>query len=266
MAENQNQTLDDLRIELIKSWDLERMDFYTDKKEETLPLFSSFISKNDKETLKSNENLLYYYQTHILPQPFFGNLRNPKVVILALNPKYSPIESTFESNEVLGNLGYENYIENTNQVFKNINYTCTLDWWKETFKDLLTDGGMEEMLENVAILNWCGYHSVNYKSIPAKAKKGPKLPTSKATINYVKKIIENDNDVLIIKIWGTEWDSLLKNKKYLTVNSIHRTNHIILESIKTENREAFITSFKELILEKDESKIKVIIEKIFKLK
>ena len=147
---------------------------------------------------------------------------NPKIVILALNPRYTPLRSEAESKKILESLNnnYELYIENINQVFNKeafINeknnaekHMSTLKWWKDTLKELIDQNDdWKTFLDNVAIFNYCGYHSISYKDLPKEVVNNGKLETELGILDYVKNLIDKDNTV-VIKLWGNAWKPVLK--------------------------------------------------------
>ena len=199
--------------QLRKAWKLTRNEYCCGHKK-----FYSYVSAADEKAFKDDQELFFYYQTHILPQPFFGKIENPKIVILALNPKYLPLESESEIKKVfkltkdkkyISDNELSTYINNTNKIFEEDE--CTKQWWKNNVFDGLEYSDIDVILDNVAIFNLCGYHSLNYQSIPRNVLER-ELPTQTALKEHLAFVLSQEN-VQIIKIWGVEWKDFLEQIK-----------------------------------------------------
>jgi hypothetical protein len=214
-----------------------------------------YISSVDYDKLKNKLLMPCYYQTNILPQPFFGNIESPEIIVLAKNPKYEGKKSVDESEEIINkssaNYPEDIFLENRNKYFEN-NRTnhCTLDWWKKSFCELIGDKCFEDVLDNVGIFNLCGYHSKNYFDLPKKIRKdiGEEiLPSQEALKEHLNKLINAPTTKLVIIIWGEKpWRSFLDinydEEKLLIVNEEKQQNPIIKYAKKYNH-------FKELISE-----------------
>lgn len=257
---------------LINLWELSKIE-YKNFKGETI---SSYIAKVDANSLKEGQDLSYYFRTHILPQPFFGNIDNPEIVILALNPKYSPIDSENECKAVLEkkeiNGDFNEYIKHIDEVF-NVEKGHTLEWWSKVFNGLISKNDVNEktigtILSKVAIINFCGYHSSSFEAIPNNVidEKMWINSTQTQTKDYVQYIIK-EKSPLIIRLWGNEWNTVLGTLKekelneVLFVNAKCAANGVILNGIHEKNKENFKEEFK-LFLEGKSSaaKLKSIVE------
>ena len=217
-----------------------------------------YVSAKDYDSLKNEEKLAlsYYYQTHVLPQPYFWNIDDPKIVVLAKNPTYDIKYEKKETDKLLEiykeykedeaniiydngyNLLFEQYDKKTEKVL------CTKKWWSSTFGDLATTYGLENIKKKTGIFNLCGYHSKSYFDVPKGIlESGNVLPTQKCLREYLRKLIKTD--VLVIIIWGEkDWSNFLKDEyfddqlkqgKIFVVNKGNSANRYITSSKQYDN-------------------------------
>lgn len=247
MKDNPKKTVDLLK----EAWKLEKIEI-------TFPGVSQkthYIAKADYDKMNNKLSISYYYHTHVFPQPFFGNIENPKIIVLAKNPRYKKIES---ENEI-DNLNLEKYIDDPNVIFGEGGHTKK--WWNESFKELIFDENFDIFLNNVGIFNLCGYHSETYFDVPKRILKDmgdyKVLPTQQVLKEHLKELINVDNLPIVIVIWGMkEWKSflgenifeqLINQEKLLVVNegqNVSKQNHSINKAKKYKD---FEEKLKELI-------------------
>ena len=119
---------------------------------------------DDKKTTK--------LQFHVLPHPYFGNVKNPKILFLAKNPSYADyyeddIDTYLYLKNNEGNLS--NYLNNLKKAnfFKmwndeaNISFVSSWKWWnKKIIRNvkLIND----DDLEKIGFINLCGYQSKSF--------------------------------------------------------------------------------------------------------
>ena len=155
------------------------------------------FSRYDLEAIKTVDNkpildLCNMYAPNCIPHFFFGNIVNPKKIILGNNPSYSQIFEDIEYNEfrkdilnVYKNYSLNNYIDFTNELYdirkkydayekdKDIipskrgnGNRSTYEWWNDfVFKN------SKFKIEETAIFNLVGYHSYSYNKIKSEAFK-----------------------------------------------------------------------------------------------
>jgi hypothetical protein len=216
---------------LYESWDFD-IDNKVSKKDAVVLYYH-------KELGKENLKLSYFYQTHVLPHPWWGNINNPKVIVLGLNPSYDPINDEMDDklpgvyDALLNNID-----KNKNPInWLNFSHAITSQWWKETLGSLITSVGKESIYKNVGFFNLCGYHRDSYKNVQQKCliKKenmnhdlkefvnkfdfisqslsdqipiynDKYLPTQNAIILHINKLIRSSEVKHVILLWGhKEW-------------------------------------------------------------
>lgn len=224
------ESIDTLDL-LYDSWDFDIQNRVSNKD-------SSVLYENKREDIKLN--LSYFYQTHLLPQPWWGNIIDPKVIVLALNPSYDPINDEKDERipgviESLNN----NLIsgQHTMNWFKFQDAEAT-KWWMRTLGDSYNKNDLDLIYKNVGFFNFCGYHRDSFKNVTQKClikkpsfSKGLRnfvdtfddivrnlsdknipfyndkyLPTQNAIVLHINKLIRSSKTKNIVVIWGyKEW-------------------------------------------------------------
>lgn len=252
------KTKDELLDELKNSWKLKTLNF---ESIEGLSL-NYYLSIEDYDELKDKKSLLYFYQTHVIPQPFFWEIDKPKIVVLAKNPTYNINREENETNELLKcskysiediicNHGNDLLFSKELEDFLENDEMCTKNWWLETLDSLVSSGHeLNDIMGKVGIFNLCGYHSKEYFDVPKDILNEGEtlLPTQKRLQTYLKKLLE-DKKIFVIIIWGeTEWRKFLGNKYFnrdrLLIVNANKNNK------KTRNR--FISKSGNYDAKKDE--------------
>ncbi|MDE6407044.1 MAG: hypothetical protein K2K50_00365, partial [Anaeroplasmataceae bacterium] len=194
-----------------------------------------YISQNDKAPGKVPQSFFDNYKTHVVPLPFWGNIKDPDYIVLGLNPSYEPFVDELESSlfyDELKNTLEEssktkiNWLDKNfdlrakllvkelnlnindtkiNKISKNNKVNATAKWWNEVFDiEFKNEEIKKSAFGKIAFFNLCGYHSGSFNETGIKA-----LPTVKATIEYVKCLMktqtEEKKDRRIILICGAIW-------------------------------------------------------------
>lgn len=284
--------------ELREAWKLKKIFFNSSIQSLN---FDSYISEEDFEHIKEDKRneFFNFYQTHVLPQPFFGNIEDPKIVVLAKNPAYDIFNEVVEFDALKkGYISKHNEDENlinfisnggNDTLFdnefldENNNCYCTKKWWNTVFKDLLPEGGIKKILTKIGIFNLCGYHSRSYYEFPKYFLKDEKVcfPTQTALKEHLKQL---PNGTIFIIIWGEpEWirflkdedeDNFFKNRHLLVVNKnkdgkSYSTKRTIVNSDNFNKSvdDVFKEAFKALaVSETDEKEINIIKDYIREIK
>ena len=176
------------------------------------------------------------YELTVYPHQWWGNIANPKVVVLALNPGYSQgvdeldsilfgnlIEKNYNSDDYYQFLfgdecGASEFSKNGNKIlFKYSSVSC---WWRKVFEEVLPNdlsGNLSEeekntinlFNHNVAFFNLVGYQSKDTSDLYTKSNSTDKI------VEYVNDLVNKDR--LFIFVWGKgEWV-----KKGLKINDMN---------------------------------------------
>lgn len=177
--------------------------------------------KGDKNHIGFNFNYL--------PQPWWGNIKNPNMIVLVLNPRINskPLHDN-KNKEEQDDIDYRSQIKNiTSDSINWLNFEKSDSgiWWRQTFDDILkqtkTKISENDINEKVGCFELFGYHSNNAFSngnynTNEKLIKGEfgidetkMLPTQKAVVKHIQSLLE-DEDRLLVIIWGQKyWKELL---------------------------------------------------------
>jgi len=155
-----------------------------------------YISRYDELVIKDIDDkplieLSNMYASKCIPHFFWGNIINPKFIILGNNPSYSSVFDEAELNlygkdliDIYNNYSKDNFINfsddkyniRENDYYKEkLPSKCglrgnrsTYEWWHDVTKDDLELTKAFQKNE-VAVFNLVGYHSYDYKHIKEKA-------------------------------------------------------------------------------------------------
>ena len=182
-----------------------------------------YLSRYDELVIRQIDNkplieLSNMYASKCIPHFFWGNIIDPKIIILGNNPSYSSLFDEVELNlygkdliDTYNNYSKDNLINffhNTYNIRENDYYKetpnlykdklpskcglrgnrSTYEWWHNVTKDDLELTKAFQKNE-VAVFNLVGYHSYAYKSIKEKAL----LKDKESIIKYANKKGLNDD-------------------------------------------------------------------------
>jgi len=201
-----------------------------------------YIAKEDEEFIDHNCIALdeskgeTSFRFDFLPQPWWGNIKNPKVIVLALNPGIDETEKVDEENlkeEILLNLRGETTIN-----WMSEGNTSGHKWWKATFKDIIKSGSItpDIIYKKVGVFELIGYHSKRFNSGDYETvermintKLGVKsgvLPTQIAMFDHLSYLIKNTNPIVVI-IWGQKFwrQEVVGLEGYDYIDTINTASH-----------------------------------------
>ena len=212
---------------------------------------SNWLLKDDayyiKEFNRANKGD-FEFITNIRPEPFVGNPLTSKVVILSLNPGYIyrvndmlvrvlPPQITevikYQLNAQLSFRAKSFMCENTNTSW-NVTYreaqNMIGDWyWYDIFENFRKEAGLsaedspeDVIYDNVSIIQYIGYASKSYKSLPA----GVMLPSQRFTRLLVHYLAINKKDVLfVVSRSEREWRKLIGDEIWTLLEQENRLVH-----------------------------------------
>ena len=165
-------------------------------------------------------------QDNLIPQCFWGNMKDPEIIILAKNPSYNiddvldnkHFENTFKENlkisdrdESIVNILFSGECKYKNPPFE---LSGVSKWWRTFFGDNLEDFNPNTFMNNICILNLCGYYKTSVEGrIP---KEYFWFNKGEAEYNIIDKLFtENEKLKIIISVWALNdanpWKSVLKD-------------------------------------------------------
>lgn len=163
----------------------------------------------------------YIFQTHLLPEPFFGDKDAP-IYLLTLNPGYAG-----ENDDLLHNR--EDFIEAVTytQQHKNQNYpfyyfdprfeeSPGAKWWRQRCASLINDlgdNGLQKVARGLFCVELFPYHSKEFKKIPKKISSDP-LFSRQYSIDLVYQAIEAGKYIIIMRSYKGWCKAVPKLKEY----------------------------------------------------
>ena len=128
------------------------------------------ILEKDEMFIKEIEELFDYKdKKNLIPHCFWGNIKDPEIVILAKNPSYSiddELDNKYFRKTFMGNLKIEDRDESIiNVLFSSTSYdgipfelSCVSKWWRAFFDKNINLSNQETFMSKICILNLCGYY------------------------------------------------------------------------------------------------------------
>ena len=211
---------------------------------------NEYIAECDRGVLKDNLKMSFFYRTHLFPLPFIGNVQEPDVLILALNPSYDPIhdEEDISGKEVykyLNQLYEVNFFVDQEKSISILG-NFTFNWWK---KNVFNDLSLRSNSTKIGLFNLCGYHSRGYEEVPKRClNNGKYLTSQEKTRKIVFDLINCETTRLVIIVWGSKyWNTYLgeecfiRNKnKIIVLNEENSRNKSIAKCYKNESKNAIL--------------------------
>ena len=189
-----------------------------------------YEAMNNNESVKKMANKNFTFE-NVLPEPWWGNIKNPNVIILGRCPKYMEKSDEKEYEEFKKKLS-------SNQMLTEINWLDNIDkeynysgkWWKNNVLSKFYDDSKKinketdnYLYKNIGYFNLVGYHATTGTYLRKTIYKGKNaIPSVQAIVKYVNEIIKNYKP-LVIFMWKKnkgEWiesglDKSVENAKCL---------------------------------------------------
>lgn len=161
-------------------------------------------NKRIAESRMSSKNKdKYKYHLEVLPHPNFGNVKEAKILFLAINPSYDKFEDEYDTlmyTKTHENIDLQNENDEFYKTLKNVNFLEEFDktenlyffnawhWWN---KKVIGYEVEAKKPEKFAFVNLCGYHSKSFND---------KYYFANSIINDI-----NFKDLeLVIIVWGEQ--------------------------------------------------------------
>ena len=179
-----------------------------------------YIAKGDEKILhKCNDEIRekgkrnskykssdYLFDLEILPEPFWGDIRNAEVFILSGNPGLGKDEKNFNQNETFKNVTLKNIsLEKPKIVWLDQNFKKDIvfdgkphpgfKYWEYRTRVLRKAVGNDNL--NICIIEYFPYHSKKISSV--MRDKGKDLPSCKFVDHYIKEAIKKEKWIVIAR-------------------------------------------------------------------
>lgn len=202
--------------ELISSWEL-------------IEENGRFIAKADKNLIESHISSDNFssgdikFNFNLKPFPWWGNITNPKIIVLALNPKYEKDEKDkHEQNKHKENHSFEKNLANNPTIdwldFKEKEeLTVSQKWWKRTFDDIIEilnkkNKSKDLIYKKIGIFELYGYYSKSFSDKGCIERVNLNefgsaviLPTQAALFKHLNFLMKQDCPPLLVIIWGQKY-------------------------------------------------------------
>ena len=171
----------------------------------------------------------------LIPQFWWENIKNPKIIILANNPSYKRHSNSGFSDDA-DNVNCREYL--INNIYRPQGFNCDFikenkesyfaHWWGEKFFE-----NYEIDINEVAIFNLLGYYSKNSSFFNKDILQHSHM---KQFANELKDYCQSNEDVIIVFVWKGSLDfwkrslgkdifiKMFDNKKVYIANKGHRFN------------------------------------------
>jgi hypothetical protein len=200
----------------------------------------SYLSKSDDEffskygiSIPEKSDFIF----DLFPKPWWGNIKNPKIIVLSINPKFSGHEDYEIDKKYLDNL--EKNIQGRSSLnWFNMDNTIGCKWWYDTFKNIIEDDDIEteKIFKNTGFFELFPYHSKKFRSGDYKNMKNfikkefgieKLLPTQKALYNHVNDLLASEDKPLVIILWGQKfWREEVENLNAIDyIDTVSTSSH-----------------------------------------
>ncbi len=169
-----------------------------------LPKKSPYVLKTDLGLLRNfNQGAKdeYRYDTSLFPEPFFGSLDAP-VVVLNLNPGWSPDDARVHSDPVFKRMARQS-LEHKLNPYPFLHLQPNGDtpggrWWQQRTRELAADVGFHVVARQLACIQFVPYHS------PKFSRSSPRFPSQDYSFYLVRRAMACGADIVImrsVRLW-----------------------------------------------------------------
>lgn len=218
----------------------------------------SFVHSSDEKTITNRNKSLKpkekddEFVLSLLPKPYRGNLKDPKLVILSLNPGYKKRVKTTLFNKL--NIKYQRefietcksnaFLESSSIISNEIDDILDNGYWQEQLEDLINacNPGEEKNelskelyhFSDVALIQFIPYASKSYD--PWKEESS--LGTQNFTQEIIQYLVDNTDTLFLIMRAKKQWEELIGNKYLNKMKDEKRflfNKHPICQKISEKN-------------------------------
>lgn len=200
--------------------------------------YSENILKTDKKVLNefnSKTSSLFKYHTEVLPEPFLGNVLDAKIVILALNPGFVYDANIGEWEKAI-EAEKENFIKSKcNQLSlktkefiseNKIENKIGDNYWAKKTKYIVDT--YPNSKNDIALVQFCGYHSEKFRQISPKyfGQSNLYLSSQEFSFRIIRYLMQESRIIILARgerIWCNavkglyDYPKLVKLKNYRNI-------------------------------------------------
>ena len=136
------------------------------------------------------------FDLSLFPEPFFG-ARNAPVVVLNLNPGWSPGDAAVHAQERFAEMSRRS-LKHALQPYPFLHLQPTGqtpggDWWRQRTRELSEDVGFDLVATKLACIQFAAYHSKEY------APASPRLPSQNYSFSLVREAIARGAEIVVMR-------------------------------------------------------------------
>lgn len=166
---------------------------------ESLPKRAPYVLQSDAPALNAFNKVAgpdHQFDTSLLPEPFFGSLDAP-VVVLNLNPGRSTDDAKTHARPAFAAMARCSLThELTPYPFLHLQPNGDwpgAQWWHQRVRELCDDVGYERVIRNLACIQFSPYHSEKYSTA------SPRLPSQTYSFHLVRRAIARKAEIVILR-------------------------------------------------------------------
>jgi hypothetical protein len=191
---------------LIKSWKLveEKQINHTYIAEIDVAIFDSY------EKLYADTNGEKGIRFSVPPQPFWGNIINPSVIVLFNNPNIIEVDDEYQKGLLDNIQGKErfDFLEMRNQQYRWENGDAK--YWQKRFKDIrdavnASCNGPQNYNDYIGEFEFHGYNTKTFSGFSKKHFPKGYIPTQNVLFEYIQFLIKEVKPIIIIARGKTHW-------------------------------------------------------------
>ncbi|HZR32046.1 MAG TPA: hypothetical protein VFA76_09360 [Terriglobales bacterium] len=152
-----------------------------------LPSAAPYILGIDIESVSRHSEI----NRQTLPEPFIGNPKTARLVLLSLNPGDSDDDIKAHSDvefrkAIISNLRQESQEYPFYGLNPKFNWTACGRWWRAHVKELIEILGSKKVAEHLLVIEWFPYHSKRWKRLPTREV----CPSQNYSFQHVKEMLD----------------------------------------------------------------------------
>ena len=171
---------------------------------------------NKKVQPKGIDNV---FVTSLLPKPYRGNLKDPKLVILSLNPSYKErVKKTMfkmlkpECQLRFIELAKKNALleDDSKIIFDDVDIVTDNGYWQDKLSDLISEQGVDD--SKIGLIQFIPYASEHFDS--NLWPQNTELKTQKFSVDIIRRLLYKDKSTLFLVMRAKKrWEELFRKYK-----------------------------------------------------
>lgn len=212
-----------------------------------LPSTQPFILPEDLSYVENHNQSVaenFRYHPELYPEPYAGNL-NGKIVVLALNPGFSPDDDKVHKSTIYQNLWNQNVKQSIVDyplflIHPALSHAPCFRWWTAKLRYFINLFGLQPVAKSILEVQLFPYHSKEFK------RNKEVIPSQSFAVNIVKQAMRNESIIILMrsrKIWEEYVPELCKYKRILQIRNPRNPTfseqnlpdiNIVVEAIKIQ--------------------------------